>query len=457
MTQILALPGQAVRLRVWIVLLVLAGLGFYFMPSGNSAAAQGSHVALADLNTPIDSVSAGYLARAIEAAHEDGAEALIVRVDTPGGTFSATIEMVEALSESGVPVISFVSPRGAIAASAGTFIVAAAHVAAMAPGTSIGAASPIDSTGEDLPDTAKKKATELAAATLRSIAQDRGRNVEALEDTVFSARSYSATEALDLNVVDIMAANVAELLEQVDGRTVQMTAGPVTLRTEGLGVIEIERTYLERFLGLIADPNIVFILFAIGGMGLVAELFNPGTIVPGTIGVICLALTFVAIGTLPVNWLGVGLIAVAMLLFYGELQVSGLGILSVLGGIALVIGGILLFGDPTAPDLAGYEIRVSPWVLGIVSAAVLGMVGLLVWFALSAKKAPKYSSPYEHVIGAMGVAATDLRPEGTVRVTGEPWSAASADGDVIRAGERVIVLDMEGLTLRVERAPEELA
>ena len=457
MTHLSAPPGKAVRLCFWTVLFVLAGLGLYFMPSGNSANAQGVHVALAELDSPIDSVSAGYLSRAIERAQEDGAEALVVRVNTPGGTFDATIEMVEALSESAVPVVSFVSPGGATAASAGTFIVAAAHVAAMAPGTSIGAASPIDSTGEDLPDTAQKKAMEIAAATLRSIAQDRGRNVEALEETVVNARSYSATEALDLNVIDVVAEDMDELLEKIDGRAIETAAGPVTLRTSGLGVTKIERTLLERFLGLIADPNIVFILFAIGGLGIVAELFNPGTIVPGTVGVVCLVLTFVAIGSLPVNWLGVGLIVAAMLLFYGELQVSGLGILSVLGAIAFVAGGILLFGDPTAPDLAGYEIRVSPWVLGVVSAVVLGMVGLLVWFALSAKRAPRYSSHYQHVIGAMGVAATDLGPEGTVQVAGETWSAASAGGEVIRAGEHVIVLDMEGLTVRVERAPEELA
>ena len=457
MTHLSAPPGKAVRLCFWTVLFVLAGLGLYFMPSGNSANAQGVHVALAELDSPIDSVSAGYLSRAIERAQEDGAEALVVRVNTPGGTFDATIEMVEALSESAVPVVSFVSPGGATAASAGTFIVAAAHVAAMAPGTSIGAASPIDSTGEDLPDTAQKKAMEIAAATLRSIAQDRGRNVEALEETVVNARSYSATEALDLNVIDVVAEDMDELLEKIDGRAIETAAGPVTLRTDGLGVTKIERTLLERFLGLIADPNIVFILFAIGGLGIVAELFNPGTIFPGTVGVVCLVLTFVAIGSLPVNWLGVGLIVAAMLLFYGELQVSGLGILSVLGAIAFVTGGILLFGDPTAPDLAGYEIRVSPWVLGIVSAVVLGMVGLLVWFALSAKRAPRYSSHYQHVIGAMGVAATDLGPEGTVQVAGETWSAASAGGEVIRAGEHVIVLDMEGLTVRVERAPEELA
>ena len=457
MTHLSAPSGKAVRLCFWTVLFVLAGLGLYFMPSGNSANAQGVHVALAELDSPIDSVSAGYLSRAIERAQEDGAEALVVRVNTPGGTFDATIEMVEALSESAVPVVSFVSPGGATAASAGTFIVAAAHVAAMAPGTSIGAASPIDSTGEDLPDTAQKKAMEIAAATLRSIAQDRGRNVEALEETVVNARSYSATEALDLNVIDVVAEDMDELLEKIDGRAIETAAGPVTLRTSGLGVTKIERTLLERFLGLIADPNIVFILFAIGGLGIVAELFNPGTIVPGTVGVVCLVLTFVAIGSLPVNWLGVGLIAAAMLLFYGELQVSGLGILSVLGAIAFVIGGILLFGDPTAPDLDGYQIRVSPWVLGIVSAVVLGMVGLLVWFALSARKAPKYTSPYQHVFGSIGVAATDLSPEGTVQVAGETWSAASADGDVIRAGERVIVLDLEGLTVRVERAPEELA
>ena len=456
MTHTFDRPISSVRLRIWVALTALAGLWLCFLILGPPASAQGRHLVLADLSSPIDSVSAGYLSRAIERADDDGAEALIVRVDTPGGEFGAMMEMVEAISESHIPVVSYVSPRGAVAASAGTFVVAAAHIAVMAPGTSIGAASPIDATGEDLPETAERKAREIAAASLRSIAQDRGRNVEALEDTVLGAKSYSATEALDLNVIDLIAEDMAELLELLHGRTADTAAGAATLETEGLGVIEVERTYLERFLGLIADPNIVFILFAIGGLGIVAELFNPGTIVPGTVGVICLVLTFVAIGSLPVNWLGVGLLVAAMLLFYGELQVSGLGILSVLGAIAFVAGGILLFGDPTTPDLGGYEIRVSPWVLGIVSALVLGNVALLIKFALSAKNAPRYSSPHEHVIGSMGVASTDLNPQGTVQVGGEPWSAASATGESIRAGEQVIVLDMEGLTVRVERAPDEL-
>ncbi len=457
MTHTFAPPVQSIRIRIWVALTVLAGLWLCFLSFGAPASAQGRHLVLADMSSPIDSVSAGYLTRVIERADDDDAEALVVLVDTPGGEFGAMTEMVEAISESHVPVVSYVSPRGAVAASAGTFIVAAAHVAVMAPGTSIGAASPIDATGEDLPDTAERKATEIAAASLRSIADDRGRNVEALEDTVLSATSYSASEALNMNVIDLIAEDMGELQELLDGRTVETAAGTKTLQTDGLDVIEIERTFLERFLGLIADPNIVFILFAIGGLGLVAELFNPGTIVPGTVGVICLVLTFVAIGSLPVNWLGVGLLVAAMLLFYGELQVSGLGILSVLGAIAFVAGGILLFGDPTTPDLGGYEIRVSPWVLGIVSALVLGNVALLIKFALSAKKAPKYTSPYQHVIGTMGVASTDLTPQGTVQVGGEPWSAASATGESIRAGESVIVLDIEGLTVRVERAPEELA
>ena len=456
MKHTLARPGTSVRLRIWAALTVLAGLWLCFLAFGPQAAGQGAFLSLADMSRPIDSVSAGYLSRAIEKADKDGAEALIVRVDTPGGEFGAMMEMVEAISESHIPVVSYVSPQGAIAASAGTFIVAAAHVAVMAPGTSIGAASPIDATGEDLPDTAQRKATELAAASLRSIAEDRGRNMEALEDTVLSARSYSASEALDMNVIDLIADDLAELLELLEGRSMETTAGVTTLQTEGLDVIEIERTLLERFLGLIADPNIVFILFSIGGLGLVAELYNPGAIVPGTVGVICLVLTFVAIGSLPVNWLGVGLLVVAMLLFYGELQISGLGILSVLGAIAFVAGGILLFGDPTTPDLAGFGIRVSPWVLGIVSALVLANVALLIKFAVSARKAPRYSPPYQHVIGAMGVAATDLTPQGTVQVAGEPWSAASASGESIRAGESVIVLDIEGLTVRVERASEEL-
>ena len=445
------------RLRISAVVALLAGLGLLLSSVWpGSATAAGSHAAVADLKRAIDPISAGHISRVIDVAHEDGAEVLIIRVDTPGGRLDSTLDMVEAIFDSQVPVVAYVAPQGAIAASAGTFIVAAANVAAMAPSTSIGAASPVGAAGEDLPETLERKATEIAASTLRGIAVDRGRNSEALEETVINAKSYSATEALELNVIDVVASDLDELLSTIDGWVVETKAGTVTLQTDGLPTRDISHNALERFLGVIADPNVVFVLFAVGGLGIIAELFNPGTFIPGTIGVVCLALSFVAAGSMPVNWIGVALMGFAMLLFFGELQASGVGVLGIVGGVAFVIGGFLLFGDASAPDLPAPSIRVSLWVLGTVSVVLFAIMAILIRFALAAKAVKPYLASYRRLIGRIGSATTVLNPQGAVQVGSEMWSAVSATGEEISEGERVIVLDVEGLTIQVDKAPPDL-
>ena len=413
-----------------------------------AVSAQGRHVAVVELDGAIDPISAGYLGRAIDLAAEDGAHLIVVLLDTPGGLLSSTRDMVEDIIASEVPVVVYVSPSGAQAASAGTFVTAAAHVAAMSPTTSIGAASPVGPSGEDLPETLESKATQDAAAFIRSIAERRGRNSKALEDTVLSAASYSASEALDSNVVDLVAGSLDELLSQLDGRTVELSRGSVVLETEGLEVREIGRNPVERFLGIIADPNIAFLLISLGGLGLMVELWNPGLFVPGIAGVVALGLGFVALGNLPVNWVGAGLLALGLALFVAELQAPGIGVFGIGGGVCFVVGAFLLFGNTNPPGIHAPSVEVSIWA--IAGASILLAVSLVVLVKLTVEsRHARHPTQMQALVGQAGYASTALEPRGTVQVASELWSAVSESGQSIEEGVEVIVVDMDGLTLKV--------
>ena len=363
--------------RAIAVGLVVLGLGGAIVSQGLSAVlAAEPHVALIDLDDAIHPSSARFVKRAIARATEDGARMLVIRLDTPGGLLDSTREIVEAILNSETPVVVYVAPEGAHAASAGTFLTAAAHVAAMAPVTNIGAASPVG-LGEDLPETLERKASQDAAAFLREIAGERGRNVEALESTVFEAASFSATEALDQNIVDLVADDLQDLLAQLDGTTVELRSGPVRLDLAGLDFKEIERTPLEVVLGFLADPNLAFALVSIGLIALLIEWVLPGLWGPGILGVIFLALGFVALGNLPVNWVGAALMVFAMFLFYVETQAPGIGIFGVSGVIAFIVGGFLLVGGitppaiPQAPDAPSF--RVNYFLLAGIAAGMAGL------------------------------------------------------------------------------------
>ena len=413
-----------------------------------AVSAQGRHVAVVELDGAIDPISAGYLGRAIDLAAEDGAHLIVVLLDTPGGLLSSTRDMVEDIIASEVPVVVYVSPSGAQAASAGTFVTAAAHVAAMSPTTSIGAASPVGPSGEDLPKTLESKATQDAAAFIRSIAERRGRNSKALEDTVLSAASYSASEALDSNVIDLVAGSLDELLSQLDGRTVELSRGSVVLETEGLEVREIGRNPVERFLGIIADPNIAFLLISLGGLGLMVELWNPGLFVPGIAGVVALGLGFVALGNLPVNWVGAGLLALGLALFVAELQAPGIGVFGIGGGVCFVVGAFLLFGNTNPPGIHAPSVEVSIWA--IAGASILLAVSLVVLVKLTVEsRHARHPTQMQALVGQAGYASTALEPRGTVQAASELWSAVSESGQSIEEGVEVIVVDVDGLTLKV--------
>lgn len=429
---------------------LVLGLSVLALVGGLAGAALGQsrHAVLIDIDDAINPVTAGFLDRAVDKAEEDGAELIVVRLDTPGGLLSSTRDMVTKLLEARVPSVVYVAPGGAHAASAGTFITAAANVAVMAPGTNIGAASPVGAGGAELPETIKSKVMEDAAALMRDIATERGRNVEKLEETVLEATAYSSQEAVEFNVVDFIADDMEELLQKLDGMTVETAAGSLTLATDGLEIRRLELSFVERFLLVLSDPNISFILLSIGGLGIMVELFNPGLVVPGVVGIICILLAFLVLGNLPVNWAGVAFILLAMALLFLEVQVAGFGILGAGAIISFVIGGLLLFDrfgspSPTAPSMA-----VSLWVLLPTAAILLGGGG---WFVMTMVRSRQIvgGPTHETVIGQVGTVASDLAPRGTVQLISEVWSAVSDDGEVITAGERVEVVGLEGLTLRV--------
>ena len=346
---------------MWLLLILLSMLlpviGWLLGPS--TAQAQAPSVVVIKVDGIINGVKDRFISRAIEEAVEQQATLVVIELDTPGGLLDATRKIVEQLLAAPVPVAVFVSPRGARAGSAGTFITAAGHFAVMAPGTNIGAATPISGTGEDLEETLASKVENDAAALIRSIAQERGRNQDKLEETVREAASFSAKEAVEFNIVDFIANDVDDLLAQLDGRVVETVAGTRTLDTQDLTRHRIKKNFLENFLEFISDPNVSFILFSIGGLGIVIELFSPGLIAPGVVGVIALLLAFLAFGNLPVNYAGVAFILVAIALVALEIVVAGWGILGVGAIVSFIIGGMLLF-----TEFGGTVRRPLPSVIG---------------------------------------------------------------------------------------------
>ncbi len=413
----------------------------------------------------ISPVKVRVIQRAVDRANETGAQLLIIGLDTPGGLYSSTREIVEILLGSPVPIAVFVSPRGSQAGSAGTFITAAAHIAAMTPGSNIGAATPVSGTGEEISETLADKATNDAAALIRAIAEERGRNPDALEETVRSAASYSASEALEADIIDLIADDIPALLVALDGRTVVTIAGEHTLELAGVEVREIKMQWRERFVDFISNPNIAFLLLTLGSIGLIIEMLTPGAIGPGVAGIICLGLGFLALGNLPFNWAGVAFILLAIVLAALEIFVSGFGALGIGAAVSLVVGGLLLFGDfgggrITPPSFP--TVSVSRWVLVGVGGVVLSVAGYLAYEVIMSRTGRRRgagrsesaggdgrSSPGS-LVGQTGVVTSALQPRGVVALADETWSSVSNDGLHIPAGHRVRVVAVSGLLLTVE-------
>lgn len=412
-------------------------------------------VRVVEVNGVISPITERYVSRAVADAERSGAEAVVITLDTPGGLLSATRDITETLLAARVPVIAYVSPPGAHAASAGTFIAAAAHLAAMAPGANIGAASPVGGQGEDLGETARSKAFEDTAAMMRAIAEARGRPSAPLEATVLEAKAYTAEEALALGIIDAVAANLDDLLAQFDGRNVIVAAADgqrsVTLSTAGAATRSVRMGLFDRILSYIADPNVAFLLISLGGIGLFVEFWNPGLIFPGVAGLIALLLGLAALGSLPGNWAGVALILLAFVLFSVEFTLDGFGVAGALGVASFILGGVLLFSHFGTPSPVLPDLSVSPWALAPVAGVLALGVSLFAREARRARKAQRGRGvPEPVVVGMTGTVAEALAPEGKVRVRGETWNARTADGAHIASGAPVIVREERGATLEVE-------
>jgi membrane-bound serine protease (ClpP class) len=426
-------------------LFLLASLAIFACDTGPNTEPGATHVLTAD--GTVNPVMSRYIDRGIDAAEKEQAGALVIRLDTPGGLSSSMDDIDERIINSKVPVIVYVWPQGAQAASAGTFITYAAHVAAMAPGTVIGSATPIDASGGDIEGDLGNKVKENAAAKIREFAELRDRNAEWAESAVFEGKSATATEALELGIVEYIAEDLDDLLAQVDGQKVSLASGETTLATADSRVVYNNTNFIEDFLNIIADPNIAFLLLSLGSLGIFIELVNPGTIFAGTFGVISLLLGFFALSVLPFNWAGVALILFAFILFGLELFITSHGILGIGGAIALVLGGLILTSDNPP------EFQVSRWLVFSL-AAFLAAFSIFIAINLMRIRRMPAQMGVETIVGRRAVARSALAPAGFVFIDGEYWAAESEDGEV-KPGENVIVTAIKGLKLTVRKQKPE--
>jgi len=401
---------------------------------------------------PLTSTMANYISRGIDQAEASGARLIILRLDTPGGEISLMTEIVETLRASPIPVVVYVAPQGAIAGSAGTLITLAGHLAAMAPGTAIGAASPVGMEGEDIESTLDRKVKEILKAQARSLAERRGPQAVALaEDTIENAKAASASEALQANLVDFIARDLDDLLAQLDGRVVVVNGEELTLSTRNAQVVEVNATLVERILQAATTPNILFLLLTIGVQAILIEFSSPGGWVAGFVGAVCLLLAVYGLGVIPVNWVGLVLMAIAFVLFYLETQTPTLGALTAAGATSFISGALVLFNTVQAPGFA----RVSVPLVVATGLVVALSFSAIVAIAMKAMRAPLRSGQ-PTLPGQRGRALSALNPRGTVQLGGEPWSARLAPGQaVLEAGAAVEVVSVQGIRLVVKGLEEE--
>jgi len=430
-----------------IRILILAGLLAASIASQVQAAAPS--IVVLNVKGVINPVVADYISRGIETAEEDYATVCIIRMDTPGGLDTAMRDIVQDIVNARVPVAVYVSPSGARAASAGVFITMAAHVAAMAPNTAIGAASPValGPEGEqEVSSTMEEKILNDAVAYIKSIAQSHGRNVEWAEKAVREAVSATEQEALELNVIDLVAPDLDTLIQQLDGREVTMLGGAVvTINTRGATIKNVDMSAIESFLYAISDPNIAFLLLSLATLGLFVEISNPGLVFPGVVGAICLLMAFFALGQLPVNIVGILLILLAFGLFIAEVFTTSFGLLTAGGITSLVLGSLILFkGGPL--------FQVNPWLIATIAIGiVLFMVFIIQRVVRAHRRQP--TTGWEELIGKKATVKAALDPEGIVLFRGERWSAISETGR-IEPGEEVIINKVDSLTLYVTKKQE---
>ncbi|MFO0699278.1 MAG: nodulation protein NfeD [Nitrospira sp.] len=388
----------------------------------------------------INPVAAEYLHDALTFAQSSGAQALIVKLDTPGGLDTSMRLMIKDMTASTTPVIVFVAPSGGRAASAGVFLTMAAHVAAMAPGTNIGAAHPVAMGGGEMDSTMKEKVENDAVAYIKSIADQHGRNASWAEEAVRKSVSVTEQEALKLKIIDIVAENMPALLKQLNGRKVSLPNGSFTLSTDAATLHEFPMGTRLELLKILSDPNIAYLLMSIGTIGIMAELYSPGAILPGIIGAISLILAFYSLQSLPVNYAGALLVILGVVFLLLEISVTSYGVLALGGLAAMTLGGLLLIKSE-APYLQVSLSFLLPTVLTLG-----GLIGFVVWTAVKSGRG-KPVTGVEGMIGSIGIAKTDLNPRGQISLQGEIWDAISQHP--IRQGETAEVVSVEGLTVTV--------
>jgi len=391
----------------------------------------------------INPVSADHIHNGIKKASQEKAECLVILLNTPGGLLKSTRVIVSDMLESPVPVVVYVAPGGAHAGSAGVFITMAAHIAAMAPGTNIGAAHPVDLQGK-MDSVMSEKATNDAAAFIRSIAEKRQRNFQWAEDAVRRSLAITEKEAVEKHVVDLVAASTADLLRDINGRNIPVPGGVTVLHTAKAQVEIVEMTALEKILDLLVDPNVAYLLLLLGMYGILFELYNPGAILPGIVGVISLILAFYSMHTLPINYAGLALIIFAIILFLLEIKIVSHGILAIGGVASLLLGSLMLIRSDAALESVRISRSVIIAAVGVSSLFFLLVLGLGVR-ALRAKPV----TGAEAMAGEIGESLEALEPGGTVRVHGEIWRAIST-GAAIASGEKIRVVGIRDLTLLVE-------
>ncbi len=441
--------------RQWLGRLIIGILGLLLLPVMAVQAAQAGSQPLVVTMTaegPLTPVMLEVIGRGIDTAVQKDAELLVIHLNTPGGSVDLMNKIVQRMLASPVPIVVYISPRGGMAASAGTLITLAADIAAMAPETAIGAASPVGSQGEDIQKTLERKEKEILKATARSLAESRGAAAVALaEDTIENAKAASAHEALQVGLVDYIAVDLSDLLKQLDGKSVVINGGSETIITRGASLLPVEPTPVEKVLNLLTNPNLVFLLLSIGVQAILIELSSPGGWVAGFIGAVFLALAVYGLGILPVNYFGLIFLVIAFVLFILDIKAPTHGALTVAGTASFIAGALILFNSLRVPGFPGVSVGLVIGT-GIITAASFFAIISLAWRAM---RIP-VSSGREGIAHREGLAMSDLSPKGIVQVAGEQWTAEVLPGaPFIQRGERVRVVEVRGVRLLVEQAGKE--
>jgi membrane-bound serine protease (ClpP class) len=430
--------------------LSLALLGLFLASAASAAGDSQPRVDVLTADGIVDNVMAGYIADGVARAESDGSAAVVIELNTPGGSLDSTQKITSALLDSSVPTIVWIAPSGGRAASAGTFITLASNLAYMAPGTNIGAASPVSSDGEDITGTLGVKVMNDAVANITAIAEARGRPVDWAVSTVRDAKSYPASAAVAAGAVDGIAATLDEVLAAANGQEVTVADGQtVTLDLAGATINEAPMAPLQGFLHLLSDPNIAFLLFMLGGLGLIIELVHPN-LLTGFVGALCVILAFVGFGSLPLNVAGLLLVGLGLLLFVLEAQIVSHGLLTVGGIVCLVLGASALYSAPGNPLEPAVQVATPVIVVTVGTAALL--MGLITLAAIRTRRMTGSSGTVgvSVPIGAEGVVQAPLEPLGTVYLADEPWSGRTADGTTLARDTPVRLLGFEGLVAIVE-------